>query len=235
MMSINGKYNRLSDVVVDKIKVLVCNGTLSPGDQLPSELKLIEMFDVSRTTIREAINRLVEQNIVEIIRGKGTYVAITPGVQKDPFGFEFIDPDLLFSSLIDARVGLESGVAKMAAENALESDIIKISQNNVDLRSEIQDHHVRIGSEIDFHLAIATATHNDVIIRVVPIILNSIFVIYRERVPTESDHWSALEEHEEILNAIKKRDSDRAYTAMYTHLVNSKMRILNRNITENQE
>jgi GntR family transcriptional repressor for pyruvate dehydrogenase complex len=65
---------RLYEVVVERLQKLVIDGQLKEGDRLPSESDLARQFGVSRTAIREAIKSLVEQGVVVVRPGSGTYV-----------------------------------------------------------------------------------------------------------------------------------------------------------------
>ena len=105
----------LSSNVSDKLKRKIIDGEWKVNEQIPTEQELAEELMVSRTTIREAIKILASQNIVRIDRGKGTFVAETPGVIQDPLGFEFIQEERLIKDLCDYRVAIEPCVCEIAA------------------------------------------------------------------------------------------------------------------------
>src|SRR4030042_4252993 len=98
---------RLSHKVVSQIKHLIQSEKLKSGDKLPNEVELAKLFGVSRPTIREAVKTLASKNIIEIIRGKGTFVTQNPGISSDPLGLAFIDDKNLLFSLIEVRLIIE--------------------------------------------------------------------------------------------------------------------------------
>ncbi len=100
--------NRLSDEVANRIKELILKKKLRPGNKLPNEMQLAELFGVSRPTIREAVKSLVSQNIIMILRGKGTFVSETPGIASDPLGLDFlIDDNFHVSPLLCVCIGIQ--------------------------------------------------------------------------------------------------------------------------------
>jgi DNA-binding FadR family transcriptional regulator len=220
--------HRLSDEVTEHIKMLIRSEHLKPGDKIPNEIELGRLFGVSRPTIRQAVNSLVSQNIVEIVRGRGTFVSRAPGVARDPLGLEFIlAPDLQIS-LAEARLAIEPGVARLAAENATKKDLKKIGACIEKMREVVHEHRIGMAIELDFHRSIAEASCNPIIMRVVPIILDSILNTYADSNPTIRDHGVAMEEHAAVYRAIVNHEAERAFTLMQTHLKNSHERLVRR-------
>ena len=219
---------QLSAVVAKQIKDLIREQRLKPGDKLPNEMELSTLFGVSRPTIREAMKSLISQNVVSIRRGRGTYIAETPGIVSDPLGFGFIHTADLQIALIEARLIIEPGAARLAARNAEPKDIETMSNLLHEMEESIQMHQVRITKELEFHRSIARATKNPVIIRIVPLIVEAIQKTYREAPRTTEDHRQALEEHRRVLEAIQSHNLEAAYQAMKQHLENSLQRTLSK-------
>jgi DNA-binding FadR family transcriptional regulator len=217
---------QLSSVVAKEIKNLIREQRLKPGDKLPNEMELSELFGVSRPTIREAIKSLLSQNVVSIQRGRGTFVSETPGVVTDPLGFDFIHSSELQIALIEARLIIEPGAARLAARNAEAEDVERIERLLHEMEESVQKHQVRITKELEFHRSIALATKNPVIVRIVPVIMEAIHKTYKEAPRTTEDHRQALEEHLKVLEAIRAHDPEEAYAAMKHHLENSLQRTL---------
>ena len=90
----------LSDIAAKRLREMIIQKQMKSGDRLPSESELGEMFGVSRSTVREAIKLLIAENVVEIQRGKGTFVTLHPGVSKDPLGLEFANQKKLLDNLM---------------------------------------------------------------------------------------------------------------------------------------
>ncbi len=217
---------RRSQEVATHLKELILDEKLKPGDKLPSELELCSLFSVSRPTIREAVKTLVSQGILEIRRGKGTYVSQMPGIAEDPLGLDFIMSPTLRLSLIQARLIIEPGVARLAAQMADETTIANIAATVRDMEEIVYQHKVGINGELNFHRSIAEATKNPVIIRLIPIIMDSIVKTYRDAPRTSEDHRHAFEEHRAIYEAIAARDPERSFEAMHSHLDASYRRTL---------
>ena len=108
----------LSENIADRIKQRIIVGKYAVGTQLPNEQELADSLNVSRTTIREAVKLLVSRRVLEIERGKGTFVAAIPGLSEDPFGLEFVNEDILKSNLSQFRSIIEPEVCALAAANA---------------------------------------------------------------------------------------------------------------------
>ena len=204
--------------IATQIKDLIRGEQLKPGDKLPNEMELSRLFGVSRPTIREAAKTLVSQNMIEIVRGKGTFVSRMPGIIDDPLGLEFVmSPDLRLS-LLEARLLIEPGAARLAAQKADRADLSSI-ERSVEAMSEIvRRKEINMEIELDFHRSIAEATKNPVIIRIVPVIMDAIVKTYRDAPRTSDDHRHASEEHREIFEAVKARNPSRAFYAMEHHL-----------------
>ena len=110
-MNVPNVRKNLSNEVSNLIIEMIQDNKYEPGSKLPNEMELSEMFNVSRTTIREAIKSLASNNIVEIVRGKGTFVAEKPGLVNDPLGVSFIRDKNLILSLFETRLLIEPKVA----------------------------------------------------------------------------------------------------------------------------
>lgn len=215
------KTERLSHEVADHIVMLIQEGQLKSGDQLPSEQELTQLFGLSRPTIREAIRSLVSRNVLNVVHGRGTFVADNPGISSDPLGLDFLSKDTLYESLIEARLAIEPGVARLAAEKAEKDDLVRIETHLLDMEHTVHEHKVSMSIELEFHRSIAAASKNDLIMRIIPIIMDSIIRTYRDAQRTSQDHAVALEEHRAVFDAIDRRDPAAAEEAMRTHLQRS--------------
>jgi DNA-binding FadR family transcriptional regulator len=174
------------------------------------------------------VKTLVSQGIIEIRRGKGTFVSEMPGIAEDPLGLDFVmSPDLRLS-LIEARMVLEPGVARLATENGDAEDLERIAESIRSMEATVGQHKVGMTGELDFHRSIAEATKNPVIMRLVPVIIASIIKTYRYAPRTSEDHRHALEEHMVIYKAIAAKDPEGAFAAMKHHLDMSYQRTLMR-------
>ena len=114
----------LAEQVSGQIRQLIIDRHLTGGDKLPNEFELAEQLNVGRGTVREAVKLLVARNVLEIRRGRGTFVTQQTGVIHDPLGFAYMpDQARLSRELLDIRLNMEPWIASMAAQNATDEDI----------------------------------------------------------------------------------------------------------------
>lgn len=217
---------RLSHQVADHITMLIQDGQLQPGDRLPGELELARLFGLSRPTIREAIRSLGARNVLRVEQGRGTFVSDSPGVETDPLGLASLSQKSLRTSLAEARLIIEPGVARLAAENADDEDLRSIEMHLTDMQQVVTGGTVSMSVELEFHRSIARASKNAVINRIVPLIMDSIIRTYGRAQPSNDDHAKALSEHRHILEAIRQRDPVAAEETMRRHLESSRERTL---------
>ncbi|HWR45913.1 FadR/GntR family transcriptional regulator [Sporomusa sp.] len=208
----------LSKEISENLKELVLSGQLNPGDKLPNEVELANKMEVSRSTLREAVKELVAANVLEVIRGKGTFVTKNPGWKKDPLGVEFmVDKDILLM-LFETRILIEPNVAYLAAERADSTDLEKIGQCLGRIKDVVKQHQDYSRQDLEFHQAIAKATKNPIIQRIVPIINESIVQGYQETMNVPGSIDKAIVAHQHIYEAILAKDLLRAQAAMKQHL-----------------
>lgn len=212
----------LGEVTSEKIIELIVDNNLKIGDRLPNEYELAEKLGVGRSTVREAIKALVSRNILEIKRGSGTFIKC--GVADDPFGLTFIKDKLkLAVDLLEIRFMIEPKIASLAAVNATSEDIEEMSKLCDEVEELILKGMPHMEKDIEFHTAIARSSKNLVTTNLVPIINKSISVFID--ITNTQLKEETIETHREILEAIKKGNSNEAYDAMLLHLVYNRRNI----------
>lgn len=215
--AINAKDMSLPEQTAEQISRLIVEQHLTSEDKLPSEFELAELLKVGRGTIREGIKLLVARNVLEIRRGRGTYIASNPGEVPDPLGFAYYPDQLrLAMDLVEVRGQVEPWTARMAAERAREEDLKKLRETCAVVEQDILAERDHSKSDVAFHVAIAECTHNLVVPKLIPIITYAItlFVSLTEsRLKMET-----LVDHRELLDAICGRDGERAAGAMRRHI-----------------
>lgn len=210
----------LYEKIVDQIQRSILRGTLKTGDQLPSERELALKFGVSRTAIREAVKTLHEKGLVEPCSGRGTFV--TNGTSQAVR--ESIDLMMRFDSLhgsrylSETRQILEPEIAAMAAVRIEESQLALMRDAFATMERALKDAGAYIEADLDFHLALAEAAGNPLILS----LLDSIVVLLREQRmkiffvdggPERGQHH-----HARIMEAVTKHDAEGARAAMREHL-----------------
>lgn len=173
--------SRVSDAIVDQIEAMILEGTMEAGQRLPTERALAERFEVSRPSVRDALQKLDARGLVKRRQGGGTYVA-------DAVGSSFSDPLLNLlaqdsnaaESVIEFRHALEGLASRLAAERGTEQDRLLIQRKYDELKrlSEEGTLAEEAAADAEFHLAIAEAAHNPVLLHV----MRTMFLLLRDNI-----------------------------------------------------
>jgi DNA-binding FadR family transcriptional regulator len=192
------------------------------GDQLPNEFELAQQLNVSRGSVREAVKLLVARNVLELRRGKGTFIADNTGVVDDPFGFAYLEDEArLANELMEIRRQLEPWIAAKAAEQANDQDIaeLRVLQHQVEeLIQSGQDH---LAADQQLHIRIADCTDNRVLRELVPVITYSVHLfgkLTQRRLRQET-----IDTHAAVVDAIAAHDPEAAREAMQEHLKHNRL------------
>lgn len=215
----------ISDKIARQIEDNILSGGLDKGEKLPSERDLAEQFEVSRPSIREAINKLQAKGIIEKIPGGGSYICET-------LGASFTDPllELLANNqdasfdMLEMRYAIEGLSAYLAALRATKEDKELIQQRYDELLEASSDNNPKKAAafDVNFHLSIAMATHNPVLLH----IMQSLFDVLQKSISLtlidlfkESAHREDIKnQHTEVLNMILTNDAEAAKIAMQKHI-----------------
>ncbi len=194
-----------------------------PGEKLPTENELSLQFKVSRPVIREAIKALVAQGVLETRRGTGTFVTDHPGFSSDPLGLADIsDRTTLLKDWYETRKAVESEAIRMVVSNATIEDITELRKcvEETELAIFYGDSEF-LKSDRKFHITLARLTHNNVMERLVTVLMHS---FYYNMTDMLNQDWvkSAMENskfhHNRILQSIIERDTDGAVLAIRSHM-----------------
>ncbi len=212
----------LSESVADDIlNMIVVDKRFAPGDKLPNENILAQELQISRTTLREAIKILSAHEVLEIQRGKGTYVKETLDI-KDGLGMESINSSKInVKDLYEMRLIFEPEAAYYAALRATDRELQKILDYGNKIEDKILKGENRTYEEQEFHKAIAKATHNEFMNKLMPIIYQAIgkgVVLSKENKAALED---TLHDHRMIMDFIQKRDGEGARVAMKLHILHA--------------
>ena len=218
---IQAKKSSLPEQAAEQISQLIISQHLTYAEKLPSEFELAEQLNVGRGTIREGVKLLVARNVLEIRRGKGTYIASNPGEISDPLGLQFYTNQFqLALDLAEIRHQMEPWIAQMAAEQATVEDLKSLRESCSVVEEDVLAKQNHTQSDVMFHVCIAKCTRNLVLPKLIPIITyaSKLFSTLKEiQLITEM-----LAEHREILDAICNRDGEQAAKAMSRHIEHSK-------------
>lgn len=216
------KPKRISDQVFDQIRELIFRGTLKPGERLMTERELAQAMNVSRTTIRDAIQRLVAMGMIVQKQGQGTFVKAVDAALENPLAKAMEAQNASLNDLLEVRMGLECNAASLAAKRADEDDITAMEQSIDEMQAEIGSG--RLGTEADtaFHMAIAYAAKNPLHILIMRNFYDYLFLGIGENLACLYENPQnihiILRQHKKILASIKARDPEKAYAAMNEHI-----------------
>ena len=224
---------RISDKVAAQLRGLVQEQRLQPGDRLPAERTLAVQLGVSRTALREAIAQLASQGLLTARVGGGTYVAEPAARARQPAQ---ADPEYRFD-VLEIRHALEGATAWHAALRATDEDRARIAQafqTMMDAHGK-DDPTGEAEADAAFHLSIAEASHNLVLLQV----MRGLFELLqtnisqsREKLYTSARTFSPLsDQHREMMDAVLAGDPERARAAAHAHLefVHTTLRTLDDN------
>jgi len=208
------------EVIVQQIKDQIKKGILKPGEKLPSERKLADQLGVSRASVREAIQALAFSGYLEVIQGKGTYILEISTKYDEIINFfsEFSNYSLDY--LMEARIMLEGEFARLAALNANQEEIDEIERvfNEIVNSKDINSFVVK---DLEFHLTIAKATHNPIMNGLMKIIGEMLYKETRKIIEISRDtRVNTVETTRDLVQAIKKRNAERAGELMSEHIRN---------------
>lgn len=215
----------LGEQVEEQILEYIFDKPLEIGDKLPNEFELADIFQVGRSTIREAVKGLVTKGILEVRRGAGTYVASTSTTEDDPLGLAKLHNKYqLALELFDVRLILEPELAAKAAEYATEEDIIQLKQlcdETEELYLANQNH---MAKDIEFHTCIAKCSKNRVAESLIPLINSAITTF--ANLTHRTLRTETISTHRAITEAISEHDSTGARCSMVMHLTYNRQALL---------
>ncbi|OQD41723.1 FadR/GntR family transcriptional regulator [Croceivirga radicis] len=205
--------------IIEKLRDLIDYKNLEPGDKLPSERMLSEKFGVSRSNVREAIQKLEFFGILKSKPQSGTFIAnigqiAMKGMLEDILKLE--DPG--FKSLVETRILLELKTVKLASLRRTEEDLQKIRETLDAYKEKVLNGKDAVQEDLLFHLAIAKASKNSTMNTFMLIITPEIITNFEKYHVCDSDQsFMGIQEHEDIFEAIKKQDPQLAREKMKVH------------------
>lgn len=208
-----------------------------PGSKIPIEPELMQMFGVSRTTIRSAISSLCSKNILEIRRGAGTFVTQSPGLASDALGIQFLDPEIVSNDIGEMSRLVQPAAAAMGAARITDADKEQLKAALSDLEEgwKLYQYNMISYAELRkrdsrFHSAVINSSHNYIMER-----LDTVFIEFTKKT-REQDNidiiTDSLELHPKILDAIISGNAEKASRLMAEHMDNVR-NILDPNFSDN--
>ncbi len=217
------KPKKVSTQIAEQIRSSILAGEFAPGDKLPPERELAEMFGVSRPSVREALNVLASSGLVMSYQGGGTVVrSLVETSSTNPLSELIRVQQDRALDVIEVRKCMESWTAWYAAERALPDDIRRMEEiiagmkHNLELKQPSED------LDANLHIIIARATHNIVWLHLMQSLFDAMKefqqTVWRAVYLTHEDHKILFDHHNAVVQAIKAKDPLAARDAMVFHL-----------------
>jgi len=220
------KQNRIYQDVVEQIQEAILEGTLQVGTQLPPERKLIEMFGVSRGTLREALRVLEQKGMIEIktgVSGGSTIKGVSTDQMSESLALLIRYRKVSLEQLAEFREGVEGLVAALAAERAGDEDVRRLQEllkqagEHLQSGAAMWDAFIRTDEEI--HLALAEISANQIYISVLRTIYDNIHTYYENYLAKDEPFLvENYQDLQEMVAAVAAHDSEAALRLTRGHV-----------------
>lgn len=218
------KRGKISGLIAKQIKSAILNGAMKPGDRLPPERELVERFQASRISIREALKSLETSGLLTIKPGSGVFVSeVNSKPLSDSLSSILRIKKASINDLTEARIILEPNIAGLASERITPEDLTKLEQNIREASVIVKSNSPSPAQNIEFHSLIADSTHNPVI----SLTMKTLFDVVKEMTLEITDNLPkrietssrAVVYHKRILKALREKDSKKVYELMQKHVL----------------
>jgi GntR family transcriptional repressor for pyruvate dehydrogenase complex len=216
------KPRKISDQVFDQLRELIFREEFKPGEQLLPERELAEALGVSRTSVRNAINKLVVMGLLEQKQGQGTFVKQPERRPRNPLEVAMRPEEATLEHLLEFRMGMECNAAYWAAMRAVEKDLHFLEKSIAEMKIEVASGRLGTEADVAFHMAIAYATQNPIHVQLMRQFYDFLFVGIKENLSFLYENPQNIEEilkqHRAIFEAIGAHRPERAFDAMHRHI-----------------
>lgn len=220
---------RTSGLIVEQIRWLVRQGQLLPGDRLPSERELCELFGVSRVTVREALRVLESSGLLEVRVGAkgGAFVTAPSGDRvRDSIADLLTMSSLSAEDVTEARQVLEMGVVSMVCARATEEDLNELEALCDAAKSALKRNEYTMAMSTEFHIRVAQSAHNGAVELIVGSFRGALLLSLQRASQTAPEMGpKGVQEHAAFVAAVRDRDPERAQAIMLEHLDRTASRV----------
>jgi GntR family transcriptional repressor for pyruvate dehydrogenase complex len=213
------KKTKVYEKVAEQIRRLIRDGLLKPGDKLPPERELAETFQVSRSSLRDAIRALELMGMVEARQGEGTVVREPSGeAVASPLTAALLQQREFVSELLELRGMIEPTLAARAATHADADDLAHLEDILRRQKEKVDRGELAIEEDSEFHYSIARASNNKVVLQVVDVFMDLLRESRKQSLQVEGRLRKSLLSHQQILKAIARHDAAAAENTMRRHI-----------------
>lgn len=189
---------------------------LRPGDKLPPERELAESLDVSRTSVREALQLLEQRRLVDRRPGRGT-VVLEPDRRVRALADELDPAARQRADVAELRAMIEPQIAGLAAARASDADLVLLERTLADTRAGLSPEE-SLALDLAFHAQLAHASGNPLLTSLCDVVAGWSHDVRRRSHTTRAGRRSSVRWHRTILDAVLAHDADAATAAMAEHL-----------------
>jgi len=209
--------------VMDSIKESIVEGKYSIGSKLPTEVKLCEMLNVSRSTVREAMRSLQAEGFVELVAGKGAFVLDNQGHNYDTIRTWFIESAPNLKDSTEVREALETLQVAKAIKRGTKDELEELKAIHQQFIEENKSNNVSALAELDeqFHTQICNMAHNALLSKINVLTAHDLRKYRYMSISVKDNSDNTIREHELIIRAIEERDPHKASAYMLAHLGSS--------------
>lgn len=222
----------LSEMIADDILYMInVEKRFKDTGRLPNENDFAKELNVNRATLREAIRILATNGVLEIRRGVGTFIKeySAENAEKLTGVSAFTDNNVDIRDLYEMRIVIEPEAAFYATERATETEMKNILHYGQVLEQKLIDNSERALEEQNFHKAIAKATHNMYMNKLIPALLQVIYIAVKVTQNNSELRVETIRDHRLIMDFMSQRDAEGAKTAMRLHMLHA-VRLMENNI-----
>jgi len=219
----NLQGQRLHESIVQRFHALIQEGILEHGARLPAERVLAEQLKVSRSSVREAIRTLELQGLVVSKHGSGTFIntrslnAVTT-LMTSNLGEGLGAGEAQLREIFEVRHLLEPQLAALAAQRATPEDVERLAAILEEQQRQIMEGETGVDADTEFHFALATATHNTALVKVVSAVEDVLRQSRDQSLQQPGRPERSLASHHQILEMVQSGDHRGAREAMEHHL-----------------
>lgn len=209
-----------ADLVVERIAQVIKERKLSAGERLPGEHELVEQLRVSRPVLREALARLQSMGLIDIQRGRGTFVGNATSLANCVRLLRSavtISPQEL-RSYAELRSAIEVQAARQAAERATDHDIAELAAFVRRLDDDELPHPEALELDFQFHRKLLETAGNPLMQNLMEVIYEFVLTQMARTTPSQRDNQLGRRLHKAILTAVRNHDPDAAAKAMQQHM-----------------
>ena len=218
------KTGKISELIGRQIKSAILDGAMKPGDRLPPERELVEHFQASRISIREALKSLETSGLLSIKPGSGVFVAeVNSKPMSESLASILRIKKISMNELTEARMILEPNIARLACERITPEDLQKLEENIAGALTIVKSNVSARVKNIEFHSLLAESTRNSVLTLTVKTLLDVLKEMSSEIVDDSPKNVEiashTLRHHKKILEALKEKDAEKVFELMRKHIL----------------